>query len=166
MTPPCTLKRLVLLCTCHMHTDQSGARSVCAVQGGEGQSFLELSKATCPSWCVWAPVTGNETSLIIFLLVERQGARLEKGNKSHLIIYKVRSPFKKSISCSSTPSPSARPHSMHMEREEKAFSHLLGSSKILHLSSPSHSLTMKGEFCSLSFQGQVSFHQAIRQKAK
>lgn len=166
MTPPCTLKRLVLLCTCHMHTDQSGARSVCAVQGGEGQSFLELSKATCPSWFIWAPVTGNETSFIIFHLVERQGARLEKGNKSHLIIYKVRSPFKKSISCSSTPSPSARPHSMRMEREEKAFSHLLRSSKILHLSSPSHSLTMKGEFCSLSFQGQVSFHQAIRRKAK
>lgn len=165
MTPPCTLKSLVLLCTCHMHTDQSGARSVCAVQGGEEQSFLELSKATCPSWCVWA-LTGNETSLIIFHLEERQGARLEKGNKSHLIIYKVRSPFKKSISCSSTPSPSARPHSMRMEREEKAFSHLLGSSKILHLSSPSHSLTMKGEFCSLSFQGQVSFYQAIRQKAK
>lgn len=115
---------------------------------------------------VFGPVTGNETSLIIFLLVERQGARLEKGNKSHLIIYKVRSPFKKSISCSSTPSPSARPHSMHMEREEKAFSHLLGSSKILQLSFPSHSLTMKGEFCSLSFQGQVSFHQATRRKAK
>lgn len=40
-----------------------------------------------------------------------------------------------------------------METEEKAFSHL--GSKLLHLSSPSQSLTIKGEFCSLSLQGQV-----------
>lgn len=73
----------------------------CAVQRGK-------DKALCPR--VFGPLfQGTRISKINFLLVEgQQGARTEKGNKPHLITYKVRNPLK-SVVCSLPPSPSASP---------------------------------------------------------
>lgn len=56
LTPPHTLKRLVLLCTCHVHTDQGRGHFVCVLcRVGKDKAFCNRPEQPVLSWCVWAP---------------------------------------------------------------------------------------------------------------